>query len=699
VSQKLRHILLSALVAGAGLLVGAQPAVADNLGNADVQPDQVCMEEAAEFGLVCTANDVRIAAATDIVIIDDGCAFPGDTVTFSANFEVLLGAQARHDIGIWFAQDGDPNGDGAITGICTVATPAYAPDPPWLDLDGINDPLPGDNKPSGIQDTCGDLDDNHNPLFPSIELTVACIDPDEDGKLNLPNCTSWRQSGANDLCTEPLDAFPGSPSKCRCDIGFNIDIDVPSAELLVTKDADPTSVNEPGGSVTFTVTVTNTGIDPNNPVTLNSLLDNIYGDITMVQGDITATDCAVPQTLAAGNGTYTCQFTADVTGNAGDSETDTVTADGVDDRGNPVSGFDDATVTINDVLPDITVLKTADPTTVLEPGGLVTFSVLITNNSVSSDPVTINSLTDDVHGDLNGQGDCSVPRTLAGDGGTYSCSFTADVTGNYGYTETDTVTASGADDDANPVSDSDSAVVMVLNVPSSIELIKTADPISVEEPGGSVTYTFTVNNLSTVDTVTINVLTDSILGDLSGQGDCTVPQTLAPDDGALGGPDSYTCTVIASVTGDAFDEITNTATATGVDDDGVPVTASDVATVDITNAAPAASLTKTATGVLVTYAVEVCNDSDAEALTLDALGDDIYGDITDVGNPAIAETTCVVSQVLAPAGDASGNDCYSCSFNAATITSPTTDTVTGTVNDDDGSTPATPSDSATVTFE
>jgi uncharacterized repeat protein (TIGR01451 family) len=707
VSQKLRHILLSAVVAVAGLFGSVhQPAVADGSGNADVQPNVACMEDTAGFGLNCTANDVQLAAAKNITILDDGCAFPGDDVTFTAEFEILLTAQARHDIGIWFAQDGDPNGDGALTGTCTAATPAYAPDPPWLDLDGTNDPLPGENKPSGIQDTCGDIDADHNPLFPEITLTVACIDPDQDGKLNLPNCTSWRQSGANDLCVDPIDAFPGSPSKCRCDTGFNIDIDVPSAELEVTKTADPTSVNEPGGSVTFTVTVTNTGIDPNNPVTLNSLNDDIYNDITTTGHDgITATTCSVPQVIPADDGniggidTYTCTFTADVTGDGGDTEIDTVTAAGEDDRGNPVSGSDDATVTINDVLPDITVLKTAVPTTVLEPGGAVTFSVLVTNNSVSSDPVTITSLTDDVHGNLSGQGDCTVPQVLAGAGGTYSCSFTADVTGNYGYTETDTVTASGADDEGNPVSDADSATVMVLNVPSSIELIKTVDPTQVEEPGGNVTYTFTVNNTSPVDTVTITSLTDDILVDLDGQGTCAVPQILAPDDGLPGGPDSYTCTVIAAVTGNAFDEITNTATAVGVDDDGEPVMASDSATVDITNAPPLASLTKTATEVLVTYAVEVCNDSDAEALTLDALGDDIYGDITDVANPAIDSTTCVVSQNLAPAGDASGNDCYSCSFMATTTTSPTTDTVTGTVNDDDGSTPVTPSDSATVSFE
>jgi hypothetical protein len=159
----------------------------DGSGAADILTDQVCMEQAAGFGLGCTANDVSLASAINIVIEDDGCAFPGDTVTFTADFEVVLTAQARHDIGIWFAEDGDPNEDGALTGACTVATPAYAQDPPYLDLDGTNDPFPGDNTASGIQDTCGDIDNDHNPLFPTITLTVTCIPDNSDPpKLRLP---------------------------------------------------------------------------------------------------------------------------------------------------------------------------------------------------------------------------------------------------------------------------------------------------------------------------------------------------------------------------------------------------------------------------------------------------------------------------------------------------------------------------------
>jgi hypothetical protein len=94
-------------------LCAASSASADDAGNADILYNQVCMAEAAGFGLNCTANDIAIFGVQNIVILDDGCSGPGDTVTFTADFQTLLTAQARHDVGIWFASDGDPNADGA----------------------------------------------------------------------------------------------------------------------------------------------------------------------------------------------------------------------------------------------------------------------------------------------------------------------------------------------------------------------------------------------------------------------------------------------------------------------------------------------------------------------------------------------------------------------------------------------------------
>ena len=121
---------------------------------------------------------------------------------------------------------------------------------------------------------------------------------------------------------------------------------------------------------------------------------------------------------------------------------------------------------IDDGPSSISVTKTANPTSVTEPGGPVTFTVLIDNTS-AVDSVTIDSLTDSVHGDLNGQGDCSVPQTIPA-GGSYTCSFTATVSGSAGYVETDVATASGIDDDGDPVSNSDDATVTITVEPTPV---------------------------------------------------------------------------------------------------------------------------------------------------------------------------------------------------------------------------------------
>lgn len=737
--RRLWKLAFATVLLPAAFLMGSQTASAQQTIVGE------CMQDIAGFNLGCTANDVRVSGVADVTgdgIVDedditfaaicdagalnagadcsadpnicldsnsnpapafcgDKCAFPGDTTSFSATFEVLLSAQERYDIGLYFAIDGDPNGDGALTGVdatsCSVSTLPESgmftrPDGSMGNFVDLDIDCNGGKCPQP-EDTCGDIDNANNPIFYDLSafmqfVTTECIDPDANGQLNLPNCTSWRQSGANEVCFGPVDAFPGSPSKCNCDPGFEVPINVPPAELQVVKTATPTTVDEPGDTVQFDIAVTNTGVDPNNNVTLNSLSDDVYGDITQVQGDILSTTCSVPQTITPG-GTYTCSFDATVSGNGGDSETDTVTASGVDDNGNPVEGEDDAVVDIIDVLPAISVDKTANPTTVLEGAQeLVTFMVVVDNDSVA-DPLTLTSLTDDIHGDLNGQGDCSVPQTIALNG-SYSCTFTAIVDGQAFTSETDTVTAVGEDDEnpANEVMDTDSATVTILDDVAMIELIKTANPTSFNEPSADVTYTFTVNNLSNVDTVTINSLTDTIYGDLTmvAGTTCAVPQDLVPTTG------TYTCSITVEVAGDAGDSVLNVATAAGVDDDGQPVMASDDATVNILDVPPAASLTKTATMVVVTYDVVVTNDSAAEELFLDALGDDTFGDITVADGMTILSTTCTVPQTIAVGGS------YSCSFDAKVSTSPHTNTVTGTVSDNEN-TVITPSDSATVTFD
>ena len=87
-----------------------------------------------------------------------------------------------------------------------------------------------------------------------------------------------------------------------------------------------------------------------------------------------------------------------------------------------------------------------------------------------------------------------------------------------------------------------------------------------------VTFEFTVTNTSAVDTVELDTLTDSMFGDLDGQGTCTVPQTLAP-----GG--AYICVFDTELKGLFTRVHRNVVRAEGTTDDGAAVGASDNAIV------------------------------------------------------------------------------------------------------------------------
>src|SRR6185436_14699614 len=119
-----------------------------------------------------------------------------------------------------------------------------------------------------------------------------------------------------------------------------------------------------------------------------------------------------------------------------------------------------------------TVFKTASPISLPEPGGVVTFTVRVDNTSAET--ITLTSLTDNVHGNLDNQGTCAVTQTIAV-GGFYQCTFSATVTGNAGDSETDTVTATAQDDENNLTTDTDTATVTIIDALPTIIVLKTAN--------------------------------------------------------------------------------------------------------------------------------------------------------------------------------------------------------------------------------
>jgi hypothetical protein len=459
---------------GAGLLFGPEAASAQTCIN------NVWKAHGNNQNVTCTANDVTLSSATNIDIITGGecvggvCScYAGQTVTFTADFRMDLTADTRYDVGFYLATDSDPNHDGALTGQCTAnaSLTSNTPAGNFINLDAA-------------PDVCGDITGPggtaHNPLFVTAQISAQC--PSTPGqKLQLPFATTWRQPGSNEVClgtgngTTTNDVYPGSPSKCNTGT-LVLDITSVSTTLEVTKTALTASVPETGGSASYSVTVKNTSAIA---VTLTSLSDNQYNDITAVGGVVTATTCVpdasaatcqVGGSIAAG-GSCSCTFTANVPpGDVGGPDfTDVVTAC-ADNATNPedVCNTDDAVVPYTDVSSAPTLTKTASSSQCLID---TTYNVVVTNTN-ALESLTLNTLIDDVYGNITqvqgnvrsttcGQvsGAGALPSVIA-PAGNYTCSFVGRTT-SCNTTVHDTVTAGAVDADGVPFTPSDDATVVV----------------------------------------------------------------------------------------------------------------------------------------------------------------------------------------------------------------------------------------------
>ncbi len=279
----------------------------------------------------------------------------------------------------------------------------------------------------------------------------------------------------------------------------------------VVKTALVTSVPEPGAWVTYKVDIANSS-GMTDPVTINSLTDAIEGATAysisgMIFDDVgLLTPTTFPFTIQPGM-TKTVYFKSYVSGEPR-TVNDIVTASGVDDEGTPVSDFDDADVIITDVLPVIEVVKVANPLSRDEPGGLFTYTYRIYNRSV--EPVKLTKVEDDILGVLY-EWVTGNPEIWIGVGSYH------DLVGTFTKTYTDAgeypniVDAWAKDNEGNTAHDDDDAMVEVIDVLPVIEVVKMADPLSRDEPGGLFTYTYRIYNRS-VEPVMLTLVEDDILG-------------------------------------------------------------------------------------------------------------------------------------------------------------------------------------------
>jgi len=439
-------VLLGVLVVG-GLLLGAQPASADS--GPTISPS-ACMQtvfsgQTAEpipnsDLLNCTANDIRLSRA---ISVSPGSCIQGETFTLTATFETNVTANTRYDAGFFFNIDGGAN---ARLGTCSLSVLTPGSQPGVLQLDG---------------DSCGDLNAGTINLTFTIP-DVLCQDSDGDGFLNLPNCTSWH-SNAGTVCQQATagtfnaaNAAPDTKSKCVCDDTFQVPVIVETATLDVEKSAAPMTVPETGGTVTYTVMVTNTAAFVS--VTIDSIVDDIYGNLgTNTPAQANNTCPTLIGTVLAPGGSASCTFDAFVSGNSGDTVTDKATVCGTDSAGHTgICGDDTADVHITDVFTAPSLTKSAQ--TAVNCQLDVTYQVVVSNNS-TIDTLTVKSLTDNKFGVITvahpaGGGfeevvtACTLSQNPIPPSGNANCTFTGRITSaTCSFTHTDNVTADVTDSD------------------------------------------------------------------------------------------------------------------------------------------------------------------------------------------------------------------------------------------------------------
>ncbi|MEZ4683847.1 MAG: VWA domain-containing protein [Caldilineaceae bacterium] len=446
-------------------------------------------------------------------------------------------------------------------------------------------------------------------------------------------------------------------------------IDVPSA-LNVRMHAARTTLAEPGGTLPFTVTVENSS--PVDTVTIQTLVDDRYGDL--------AHTCAtaLPVDLLPG-AILRCTFQGAVSGPVGSIQSNAVLATGIDDDGKPISDGDEESIEITDVPSLLEVTQNAVPANLPEPGGVVTITTLIKNISLTDD-VTIGKVeTNEVDLvavpalraagaaliDISTSCVPALPATLSP--AEMQCRFTKTVIGPIRQRHTSNVIVSGMDDENLPLQQRSREAIDIIDVPSSIRVTESSEPVSVPEAGGLITFTVRVKNTSAVDRVTIETLTNSRFGDLTVDCPGLLPATLLPGD-------SISCVFSRFVSGDVDALLRQQTAATAIDDDDQAVADSTQSTIGVTDTPASLKLTQlaepsgvTEPGAVVTFTVRIRNSSPVDDVTVHSVEESIVGDISARCLPALPVTLIPGAEVRCQYSDFVGGNAATASERTVTV--------------------------------
>ena len=369
--------------------------------------------------------------------------------------------------------------------------------------------------------------------------------------------------------------------------------------ITLTKVASKDTDVEVGDVITYTYTVQNTGNITLDDVNITDVHD---GAGTLSAITPTTVDGLAPNDTQVFTSTYTVTQ-ADI--DAGGTIDNTATANSTPKRGTITAPTADETVTVVDVVPAMTMDKTASQTANATVGDVITYTYTAQNTG----NVTMNfvSITD-VH---NGSGALSaitpgaVNDFAPGATATFTATYTvtqADVDAGVDVTNEATLNAVPERGTYTPVADTEA--VSTESPAPEMTLAKTADQTSNAAVGDVITYTYAVENTGNVTMSNVSI---SDVHSGSGALSAFTPANVT----SLAVGETATFTAAYTMTQadiDAGAAVTNTASANATPASGTYTPVTDDAAVTLGAEAPEITFTKTASetadlkvGDIVTY--------------------------------------------------------------------------------------------------
>jgi len=501
----------------------------------------------------------------------------------------------------------------------------------------------------------------------TVTFTATVNDPDTGDKTLAASAAS---TAAGSSC-------PPDSGNAGCDIT----VPVLTPALTITAAASPATAT-PGQTVTYTITVTDSGQTPYTGATVTSLLSGITDDATY-NNDAAATtgtvsfaspDLTWTGDLAIG-GTATITYTATVNNPDTGDHTLTTTLTSATPGSNCPTGNTDPRCTTTTAIAELTIVNTANVSTAI-PGSTIDYTITITNTGqVPYDGATV---TDDLTGvtdDAAAFGDDAATTagsvswlspilTWTGDldpGQSATVTYTATVsnpdTGDKSITSTTTSADPGSTcPSSGPAPACTSTVPVLIPV---LTITKTASTTTTT-PGSTVGYTITVTDTGPTPYTGATVTDDleGVLNDAAYNNDAaatagtvgfaspnlTWTGDLAPGDTAT---ITYTVTVDNPDTGDKI--LDNSVSSDAMGSTCPPAGGNSACTAIATDLIPALTITKTASTAAatpsetVTYTVTV-TDTGQTPYTGATATDDLTGVLGDAAyNGDAAATAGTVS--------------------------------------------------------